>query len=418
MLKGGALYYAILVSFLIALLSGFLMINVRLHHFHTLSLLQNQRLERNVNSALLLAKETPASLNFNQPVTIDLYNEETDEVTITKKLWGGYFLLKAEVAWHNIHYSAIEMCGSDIFQDEPVALYLADKERYLSVSGKTYLNGNCYLPKLGIRRAYIEGVSYIGDNLIHGKIEVSKSSLPEIEADFIAVNKIYLTGNNFPNDSLVSMAFLMRSDSIYNSFYQKTAIFYSDHWISLINKKISGNIKIVSSRGITLGKQSQVQDAILYAPKIEIEAGFSGSVQLFARDTLMVGEESRLLFPSLIIILEANSKSPLIKIGKKCKISGDILLKMQNGRTAEQAECYLEDESSMNGRIYCEGKLQLRGSIKGSVYCSGFILRTPASLYENHLLNATIDFHGLSRYYSAAGFFKVSDRYKAIKTLY
>src|ERR1035437_5633749 len=102
MLKAGALYYAILVSFLVALLSGFLMINIRLHHFHTLNLLQNQKLERNINSALLLAKEMPASVNINQPVTLDLYNDETDEVTVTKKQWGGYLLLKAEASWRKI----------------------------------------------------------------------------------------------------------------------------------------------------------------------------------------------------------------------------------------------------------------------------------------------------------------------------
>jgi len=417
MLKAGALYYAILVSFLVALLSGFLMINIRFHHFHTQNLIQSQRLERNIKSALVVAKETLSAYNSNQAVSIDLYNDEADVVMVTKKQWGGFYLLKAEASWRQVQHSAIEMCGNDIFCDEPVALYLADKERYLSISGNTNLKGNCYIPKLGIRRAYIEGASYTGKEMIHGKTQISKSSLPEIDPLFPAANRDYLTGSNFMADSLVAISRLLKSDSITNSFYQKTVIFYSDLWISLANKSLKGNIRVVSSRGVTLGNKSEIRDIIVYAPKIEVESGFTGTVQLFATDTIIVREDARLLFPSLISILATKSKNPYIEIEKKCKISGDIVLLAQNGSNT-QAECDLDEESAINGRIYCDGKLQIKGTINGSLYCTGFILRTPSSLYENHLLNVTIDFPSLSKYYSGAGFFKVSDRYKAIKWLY
>lgn len=418
MLKAGALYYAILVSFLVALLSGFLMINIRFHHFHMQNLIQSQRMERNIKSALVIAKETPSAYNPSQPVTIDLYNDETDEVMVTKKQWGGFYLLKAEASWRQVQHSAIEMCGNDIFCDEPVALYLADKERYLSISGNTNLKGNCYIPKLGIRRAYIEGASYTGKEMIHGKTQISKSSLPEIDPLFSAGNRNYLTGSNFPADSLVAISRLLKSDSINNSFYQKTVIFYSDLWITLANKSLKGNIRVVSSRGVTLGNKSEIQDIIVYAPKIEVESGFLGSVQLFATDSIIVRKNTKLLFPSLISILATKSKNPYIEIEKECKISGDIVLLSQNGNNNTQAECDLDEESAVNGRIYCDGSLQFKGAVNGSVYCTGFILRTPSSLYENHLLNVTIDFPSLSKYYSGAGFFKVSDRYKAIKWLY
>jgi len=393
------------------------MINIRLHHYHTLTLIQNQRLERNVNSALVVAKETPNAYNLNQPLTTDLYSDESDEVTITKKLWGGYYLLKAEASWRTAQHAIIEMCGNDVFSDEPIALYLADKERYLSISGSTNLNGNCYIPKLGIRRAYIEGNSYTGSEMVHGKIQISKSSLPEIDPVFVAANRDYLIGSNFPGDSLVTISRLFKSDSIVNSFYQKTAIFYSDAWLTLTHKYLKGNIKVVSSKGITLNKTSEIQDVIFYAPKIEVNPGFTGTVQMFATDTIFVREGARLLFPSLISIIESKSKNPYIEIGKKCIISGDIVLLLKSVSNNSLAECDLNEESIINGRIYCDGKLQVKGAVKGSVYCTGFILKTPASLYENHLLNATVDFHALSKYYSGAGFFKVSDRYKSIKRL-
>jgi cytoskeletal protein CcmA (bactofilin family) len=417
MLKAGALYYAILVSFLVALLSGFLMVNVWYHHYHTLILLQNQRLERNVNSALVLAIEKPDLLSTDQSQTIDLFNEGDDEVKLAKKQWGGFILLKSEAFWRTISFSKIELCGSDIFTDEPIALYLADKERYLSVSGNTLLKGNCYLPKLGIRRAYIEGMSFTGDELVHGKMEIAKSDLPGTDPSLTSQNLEYFGNGNFPSDSMVSMAQLMKTDSLFNSFFNKTVVFYTDQWLTLSNKNITGNIRIVSSKGITLGSRTRLQDMMVYAPKIEVSSDFTGSAQLFAIDSIIIREGAHFLYPSLITLLNANIKVPLIEIEKGCRISGDIVLLASKNSNDIQPECRLNENCVINGRVYCEGKLQMKGTVNGSVYCNGFILRTPSSLYENHLLNAIIDFPALSTYDAGALFFKVSDRYKAIKWL-
>ena len=56
------------------------------------------------------------------------------------------------------------------------------------------------------------------------------------------------------------------------------------------DKIIRGNIKIISSKGITVNARSDIQDVILYAPRIEIESNFTGTLQLFAKDTIMIGE--------------------------------------------------------------------------------------------------------------------------------
>jgi len=417
-LKAGALYYAILVSFLVALLSGFLMLNVWYHHFHTMALFQQQRLERNTKSALVLALELPDLLKTDQPFKIDLFDAGDDEVSLTKKQWGGFYLIKSEAIWKNSNHASIELCGSDIFRDEPIALYLADKERYLSVSGNTLLKGNCYLPKLGIRRAYIEGMSFVGNELVNGEMKVSKTDLPDIESSFAASNSPYFSPGNFPTDSVVAISRFMKSDSISNSFYNKTVVFYTEQWLNLSNKYLKGNIKIISSKGITLSNKSQIQDIIIYAPKIEVESGFSGQVQLFVRDSLFMRGGSRLLFPSLIAMLDANIKKPIIEIEKKCSVSGDIVMLAAKNARDVQPECKLNEECEINGRIYCQGKLHAKGIVNGSVYCNGFILQTPSSLYENHLLNVKIDFTSLSNYYSGAVFLKITDRLKGIKWLY
>ncbi|MDP4209206.1 MAG: hypothetical protein Q8928_10370 [Bacteroidota bacterium] len=416
MLKAGALYYAIMVSFLVALLSGFLLLSVWFHHYHTMYQLQGLRLERNVSSAITMAIEAPGITTLEQTVSVDLFNDEENVVNVTKKQWGGFYLLKAEAAWQKLTHSAIAMCGMDIFCDDSTALYLADKERYLSISGSTLLNGNCYIPKLGIRRAYIEGKSYTGDELIHGKTQTSKSNLPEPDPLFTSANKIYLEGNSFPNDSMLSILRLEKADTFVNSFYRKTVVFYSSQWITIGKKIIKGNVKIVSDKGITMGNKAEVKDIIVYAPKIETESGFSGTLQMFARDTLIVREGTRLKFPSLIGIVEATCKNPLIDIKANSQIAGDVIL--LTSKTDNQPEVIIGENAEINGRIYCDGRLQLKGKVYGGVYCKGFVLKTATSVYENHLLDVTIDFQKLSKYYSGSGIFKVTDRYKMIQWAY
>lgn len=417
-LKAGALYYAILVSFLVALLSGVLLINVRYHHFHTLALLQQQRLERNVNSSLVLAAEKPDLLQIGQSKTIDLFDDGVDEVMLTKRLWGAYVLIKSEATWRRISHTAFELCGSDIFTEEPVALYLADKERYLSVSGNTVIKGNCYLPKLGIRRAYIEGMSFTGDELVQGKMQVSKAALPSLEESVIAINQEYLTNSNFTSDSVLSLALLMKSDSFSNSFANKTVLFYANQWLNLSQKKLNGNIRIVSAKGVTLGGNTKLQDVIVYAPNIEVLSGFDGNAQLFGRDSILVREGARLRYPSFMALVDASIAKPLIVMEKESSIAGDIFISSKKNTTDIQPECRLEEHTAVNGQIYCDGKLQIKGKINGRVYSNGFILRTPSSIYENHLLNAIIDFPALSRYYAGSVFLKTADRYKAIKWVY
>ena len=418
MLKAGALYYAIFISFLVALLGGFFIMNVWMHHAHTLSIITEQRLVRNVHSALLLAQEVPDLVPNNGSRDIDLFDDGNDVVSISKTQWGGYCLLKALAQGKYRQKSAIALCGKDIFVNENIALYLADKEQYLSLSGNTIIKGDCYLPKLGLRRAYIEGYSFLGTNMTEGKVLNSKPQLPTLNASLITSNLEYLKGTVSSSDSLVDMNVLLKTDAIRHSFYKKTLVLYSNRWVTLANKVLQGNIRIISSKGVTISNTTQTNNIIVYAPKIEVEKGFAGNLQLFARDTILINDGVRLLFPSFIAIAESQNTKAFISIGKGCNILGDVVLTTTGNTKDAQAECSVNIGAAITGRVYCTGKLELKGAVHGTVYTQGFILRTPGSIYENHLLNAVINFKALPVFYSGSLINDPVERYKMVKWLY
>jgi cytoskeletal protein CcmA (bactofilin family) len=416
MVKAGALYYAIFLSFIISLMCGLLILGIWYHHKHTYSLMQNLRMERNVCSALTLALDTPAFIPAGQSKTIDVFNDSLSDVTLTKWFWGGYLLVKAETRWRYLTYTRIAMVGGDVLEGEPVALYLSDKERYLSLSGNTKLKGNCYLPKLGIRRAYIEGKSYTGDQLVDGVIKQSRRELPSLDPSAINNLTDLFKGYVLGRDSLGNLSVLTKADSVTNSFYNKTLVFYSDRWIDLSNIYIQGNIKIVSKQGITIENTVRANDVLWISPKIELGGNFTGNLQLFATDTIKIHDGVRLLFPSMIVLMGTNCKKPMVQIGNDCTLLGDVILLSKDAK--QPGECFIGENTEIHGKIYCTGKVELRGIVHGSVYCDGIILHTPTSIYDNNLLDATIDQPSLSKYYASSVFFNDSIPNKQVKWEY
>lgn len=416
--KAGALYYAIFVSFFIVLITGFMVLQRWYQHYYIIYEQQRERLERNLKSAILEVTLSPALLPADETKTLDLYGDSIDMVGMSKKWWGGYQIIRAEASWRVIKKTRIELVGTETLPGDVIALYLADDGKYLSLAGSTQIKGNCFLPKLGVRKAYIEGTGFTGNKLIDGEVKDSKESLPVPDSAFIIKNRLANQERIAEYDSIIDIAFLIKTGTISNSFYNKTVKFNTSSWLTLDNKNLKGNIKIVSQKGITIKNTTKVQDVILYAPKIVVDDKFTGSLQCFVTDTLLVGKGCLLKYPSLMVLNETNIDRPTIKINENTTLLGDIVLLAKTDKLNVLPECILNKNVVLNGSVYCNGKVYLQGFVKGQLFCKGFILRTESSVYENHLMNSKINSALLSAYYAGAMYHSTSKLQKTIKCLH
>lgn len=415
MLKAGALYYAIFIAFVIALACVVMMMNSQLHQFIVTQYAQSAKLERNIQSAFVLLNEDPSLVNMNATKDIQLYDNNEDFVTIEKRRWGVFNRVKISALWKNREQSKIGLIGNDLSKSNHVALYLADKERYLSVSGRSLLKGNCFLPSLGIRRAYIEGKSFMGVNLVEGKMEKSDKNLPELDMKPIEEEVAYIVQNYGTLDSAVHAGVMAGTEEIKHSFYQKTLNFFSPDWIYLNNLRLMGNIRIISAKGIIVNSSNILNNIIMVAPKVEIKDGFSGSIQVFATDTLIVGRKCSFLSPSALVMLSTQGKPRMI-IGEGARLKGDIVIARKEGDQVKP-ELQLFKGIKVEGQIYADGMVELRGAISGSLYCNGFVLRTPNATYENHLLDVVIDYSSLSTHYAGMVVFPMKLKTKTLQWL-
>jgi len=174
------LYFAIFISLLITLLTGFFI----LRSFYTRTYIENlqkqERIKDNVHSGLVLLLNEFSSLSKRENVIVDLFNEEEDNVSLSISHWGAYYICCSQAGDETCSFSRRAIIGAEMEPEDQVGLYLADRGRYLSISGKTYITGETFLPALGIRKAYIEGQVFAREQMVQGNIHVSQSQLPPL----------------------------------------------------------------------------------------------------------------------------------------------------------------------------------------------------------------------------------------------
>ncbi|HEY8402744.1 MAG TPA: hypothetical protein VIK89_15855 [Cytophagaceae bacterium] len=416
MVRANALFIVVVISLIIGILTSSLILIAYHYRLQISDSLLYKRLELNANSGInLLLSDYP--LPYDEPKWVDLFKEETDSILIKKSRWGVFEVgvVKASLGKSKV-VKAIEY-GYKPDRVSGGALYLVDQNRPLSLCGKTILRGTCYLPEAGVKRAYIEGQSFEGDKLVHGKTERSKTSLPPLNPE---VQKYVVALTENPGASGIQLKEIdwQEQDSIINSFLDSTSFIHSSSRLNISGKVIKGNVIIYSSSQVELSADNFIKDALVIAPSIIVKRGFTGSVQLFGTDSIIIEEEVRLTYPSVVSLVKKDFKvtQPFIRIGSKAEVTG-LVVAFQQVFDLKQTLIDLRREAKVEGQVYADGFLDLKGIVHGSVACNKFTLRTHSSTYENHLLNAVIDQTQLSTHYVGSSLVKSEKVKKIIKYL-
>lgn len=392
-LQASSLMYALMITLLIALLSSMFISMVHLSHIRVDMLSIRERLVRNCESGLEMAlhhSEGP-KLEF-----LDLFNEGIDSIQIERKYWGAYRLLKVKSFFRGNELERIVLAGKHA--DAELALYLADKNRALNVCGNTQILGDAYLPPLGIKRAYIEGKTFTGGELLYGEKYQSEKYLPGLDIGFL--DALYkdelLEGKNFIVPTKDEEYLIERS------FTKPTEVLY-DGEVLQVEEHYRGNILIFADSLIEITANARLEDVLVYAPIIKVQDGFSGSVQLFATDSLIIGESCTLEYPSVAGCYHTE-KEAFVSVMENTKVEGMIFCKGKLKKRSFASHVLMDNNTELLGELYVEGgNLELRSvEVIGSTYCDRFVLHTRSSVYENHLIDVKLNRKGLPDYYGAS----------------
>ncbi|MGQ7855253.1 hypothetical protein ACUN24_13545 [Pedobacter sp. WC2501] len=398
MLKAGALYFSIIVAFLIAVICASLIMLAAHYRGSYLKEMRMARLSRNMDSgiAYVLAENENTSDSLKG---LDLFGDQTDSVLIEKKKWGIFTLatVKSFVQADTIRRSF--MMGLETTNDAMV-LYLSDEDRPLSVSGDTRITGNAEVPKAGMRKSYVESRPYSGDQLVYGKISDSKRTLGGLEKKWITEIEEKL---DFDPSALP----ILTAGDEQVSFFTPAKEFDVSGFAKM-NRSLSGHITLYSDTVVKISADAKLDNTVIYAKAIVVADGFKGNCQLFARDSITVGNNVVLSYPSVLGLVSKEKMVDQAKVvlGNDVLFNG-IIFSYEPKRSALQTLVALGENTIVKGEVYVTGLLKLAKKVKveGKVSCNRFIMQTPTTLYENFLVDVTLNRKARNRVYLTSAIF-------------
>ncbi len=388
--KGAALIYAVFILFISVLIGTGLTLLYGFEKRQEKSVDFQERVLRNVDSGLnvLLSSQEV----YEEWTDLDLFEEQQDSVRLKRIPWGIYQVGLCASSYKNKEARKSILIGSA--PEINHSLYLAEMNQALSLGGKTRLAGLCYIPKKGLKRSNVEDQPYIGSKLMFGRKKTSDRSLPKIDQRIF--EQLFFIRES-DEDSLIYMDQIM-SEEIDRSFFESTVVVESSYDMAIYESTINGNVKLLCNGDVTIDSKSSLNNVVIYCDKLFIEAGFKGSIQVFARDSVFIDDEVNLLYPSVIYARQINNdQSAYIQFGERCRMAGEIIAYEKNLKRDNWPLISFEEESVFQGTMFCNGFVELKSSlVAGSVSALKSIYHGVSGSYENTFINAEIDQNQLS----------------------
>jgi hypothetical protein len=412
MLKASALYMVIVIALFISVLCSSI---IAAACYYKSVRMQNSRyteLENNVSSAIncLLVNGD----NDISGKVISLYGADNDSVSLAQYKWGVYDIAIARSFIQKDTLTKVFSAANVIDSAKWSAIYLIDEDRPLSVSGATHIKGTVYIPKAGVKQAYVNNQAYTGDKrLVIGVKKNSDKKLPplletrlqQLEQCF---KKHYTTDSTLTRGDSTGASFLADAKTIDLGKTAKT----------LSNIMLNGHIILFSDTSITITNSAHLENILVFAPSIIVENGFRGNCQLFASDSIHIGKECQFGYPSCLGLITSEAKNkaiPLINIENDTKFNGLIFSCNKNsGNTIPVIS--IGSNVIMKGQIYADGLLNLKDKVAvyGSVFTNRFTYQSSYTHYENYLINVDIDASRISPYYLSASLIPVTAKERKI----
>ncbi len=395
--------YALFIMIIVTIIIASVILLSYINHIERNSYRIEDKLRTNVNSGIALMLADRNIIEYGQLDSISLFSEYNNDniISINKELWGLYDKLHCKANWGRFLKEKIALSGDYYKNKESIALYLADTKNPLCLVGKALIKGNCFIPKAGIKHGYVEGRHYERDELPEGKSSLSDSILP-LTTEKIKYNSLnsMLSRISIGSNLEISNYSDIEGESITNSFYNTAMILYETGDI-FINKTISGNMIIVSEEDIVIGRNSSLKDILVYGKNIVIESGFSGSIQCFARDTILVEQNCNLTYPSALatINLSKTENKSMLGIKSGVQIEGTVLQYSLFSKRFSKPAILISEDALIIGQVYSTSSMELLGNVYGSLFSNMIVLSKPSARYINHLMDVEINLNKLPEWF-------------------
>jgi cytoskeletal protein CcmA (bactofilin family) len=403
MIRSSALYISLIVSILIVLVCGSMLMIGYTYKMQERKQQRTSVLHSNVASGMEIL--VLQSFGTDSLQKLSLFGTGQDSVLLLKKSWGIYESATVK-SWIGIDTLKKAFLIGSALTDTLKVLYLADEDRPMSISGKSLIKGTAYLPKSGIKAAYVESSGYNDKTLVYGKIKDSGRALPDPDAALMKNLQDLLSGSlDYKEQQKGSTSGRSTDlpDTLTNSFFNPVKrILAGKQALILSGIRASGNVIISSDSLIVVAADASLDGIILAAPQVRIESNFKGNVQVLASDSIMVGDSVTLDYPSALMVLKNDTAKfqAKISVGKNSVISGQLFA-WEKERSLLMPIIFIAEHSLIKGEVWSQGYVALSktSEVRGSVSAIRLMARVSLAIYENYLIDVRLDKSRLPKYY-------------------
>lgn len=336
--------------------------------------------QENLNSAIVLYSNDSSLLReYNAEKKFRLY--ETDSastVSFLKQQWGFYEILT--VSSYKGNFSSTRLLGKKRECDHRAALWLCDRNRALSLSGETEIQGKIFIPLNGINYTEIDGEYYKGEEIPYTRLDIVGAQLPPIDSTALVFPESLKEYREQSEE-------LPATTDAYYSFHVPT------HYFNVSENRdeieLRGNAVLFADE-LEISASSKINEAIIFARKITIKEGFTGSAQLFCSDSILVGEHVTLQYPSGIYV-DAKIDHPFVSLSDHSEINGYVIIL---GKIRDEELLFPSYRQSANsllrGLLYIDGTANIQGELSGAVYLKDCFFASSQQIYAGTLYNTRI----------------------------
>ncbi len=229
--------------------------------------------------------------------------------------------------------SVSKIFGLHAPRNHDYVLHYPDDGSSVTLTGKTNLKGRVYLPEIGIVYGQMGSDFFNGEEISHEMMTESEERLPSPEAEALAAIEELMT---------------------------------------------------LATEDVTIDSLQSFTDTVIVARKARIENGFTGSLQIFALDSITVGERVTLDYPSGLY------SEKHVTIGDDSTVNGYVIVTFSGEEDIMRANYKQSRLARVRGLVYIDGIAQIQGIVSGVAMIDRAVYYSPRGYYENMFYDVTI----------------------------
>lgn len=312
--------------------------------------------------------------------SVQLFDSLPDSrVRITAWPWGLYEAVLVEASDPRI--ASVRLFGSAGALPEACTFWYATEAASLTLTGRTALHGRLRLPRHGVQYGQIRSVFFNGERIEGQRAGYAGKELPALRS-----------GVRQATDSLLH---LLESPITRETPPDSLEVGFGTVLPRLLNAAdltqgthLAGMIVLVGDE-VVIDSTCRLQNILVVGRTILVGDGFRGSAQLFATDTVLIGRQVSLGYPSGVFVARSNPKR-YAEIGPKSRVEGYVIVD-GDGRPEVRRTNYRQERTAVvRGLLWADGAAQVQGIVSGRMAANQLAYYSTEGYYEDMLYDMTL----------------------------